>query len=109
MDFTEIEPYKLRNPGRLNLLIGKKGCGKSRLLKQVEQGMRDKPNEGALRYISPERAGLLQYEANIEQAMTNSTTWLADTRRQNQAQQFRQQSTAQFRRLELLVLREIEK
>ena len=34
--------------------------------------------------------------------------WLSDTRRHNQAQQFRQQSAAQFRRLELLFLREME-
>lgn len=109
MELIGVGGYNLRNLGRLNILLGKNGCGKSRLLKQVEQAMKDGPTVGALRYISPERAGLLQYEANIEQNMTNSPTWLADSRRHNQAQQFRQQSTAQFRRLELLVLRALEK
>ncbi|MGA7936305.1 MAG: AAA family ATPase [Kovacikia sp.] len=109
MNLLELGGYNLRNLGTLNILLGKNGCGKSRLLKQVEQSLRGRMDVGALRYISPERAGLLQYEANIEQNITANPTWLADTRRQNQAQQFRQQSAAQFRRLELLVLREIER
>lgn len=109
MDLLGLGGYNLRNLGKLNILLGKNGCGKSRLLKQVEQGLRGRADFGALRYISPERAGMLQYEANIEQSMTTSPTWLADTRRQNQTPQFRQQSAAQFRRLELLTLREIER
>ena len=49
------------------------------------------------------------YEPGVDQAITNSQTWLSDTRRQNQTANFRQQSTVLFRRLELLVLREIER
>lgn len=108
MDLLELTDYNLRGLGRQNIVLGKNGCGKSRLLKMTEQGLRGRPEVGAVRYISPERAGSLQFDSNVEQNITTSPGWLSDSRRQNQAQQFRQQSAAQFRRLELLVLREIE-
>jgi ABC-type multidrug transport system ATPase subunit len=108
MDLEGMNGYNLRGLSRKNILLGKNGCGKSRLLKLTDQALRGRPNSGAIRYLSPERGGLLQYEANIEQNLSTNDSWLADTRRQNQAGQFRQQSAAQFRRLELLTLREIE-
>lgn len=108
MDFEGVGGCNLRNLARQNLLLGKNGCGKSRLLRLVEQNLRGRPGVGSVRYLSPERSGLLQYEAGIEQTLTTNASWLADTRRKNQADQFRQQSAAQFRRLELLTLREIE-
>lgn len=40
--------------------------------------------------------------------MSNNENWLNDDRRKNRTEKFRQQSTAQFRNLEVLVLREIE-
>ena len=109
MDLIELNGYNLRNLDRKNILLGKNGCGKSRALRICEQALRGKPNIGSLRYLSPERSGQLVYEANIEQTMSTNQTWLDDTRRMNQASQFRQQSAAQYRRLELIVLREIEK
>lgn len=101
--------YNLKNLDRENIVLGKNGCGKSRLLKRMEQELIKRPDIGALRYISPERAGTLQYESGVDQNIANDPAWIASTRRQNQAQLFRQQSAAQFRRLELLVLREIER
>src|SRR5262245_4104410 len=109
MDFTNLNGYSLRGLSRKNVLLGKNGCGKSRLLKQCEEALRRNPEIGSVRYLSPERGGFIQYEANIEQNITSNLAWLADSRRQNQAGQFRQQSAAQFRRLELLTLREIER
>lgn len=109
MDLLALAGYDLRGLATQNIVLGKNGCGKSRLLKTIEQNLRTRPDIGAVRYISPERAGVLQYEANVEQNITTNIGYLADSRRQNQAQQFRQQSAAQFRKLELLVLREIEK
>lgn len=108
MDLSNISGYTLTNLDRRNVVLGKNGCGKSRLLKQLEQGLRSNADFGAVKYLSPERGGLLQYEAGIEQNLSQNETWLADTRRRNRAEQFRQQSAAQFRRLELLTLREIE-
>ncbi|HJP58483.1 MAG TPA: AAA family ATPase [Gemmatimonadaceae bacterium] len=109
MDLPNLGGYSLFGLERENVILGKNGCGKSRLLKAIEQGLMGRETVGAVRYVSPERAGLLRYEPGIEHNITTSPGWLADTRRQNQAGQFRQQSAAQFRRLELLVLREIEK
>lgn len=109
MDLLNVSGYNLRGLDTKNILLGKNGCGKSRLLKQLEQGLRSGPGGGVVRYLSPERGGVLQYEPAIEHNITTNISWLADTRRHNQAQQFRQQSAAQFRRLELLFLREIER
>lgn len=49
------------------------------------------------------------YEAGIDQAISGDEAWMANVRRRNQSNNFRQQSTALFRRLELLELREIVK
>jgi len=95
--------------GKLNVILGKNGCGKSFLLKNMQAQVQPQENLGQVRYISPERGGILQYEPNIEVNIGNNPLWLQDTRRNNQAQQFRQQSATLFRRLELLVLREIER
>jgi energy-coupling factor transporter ATP-binding protein EcfA2 len=108
MDLLNCSGYNLRGLDAKNILLGKNGCGKSRLLKRLEEGLRSRDSAAVIRYLSPERGGLLQYEPGIEHNITSNISWLADTRRQNQAQQFRQQSAAQFRRLELLFLRELE-
>jgi predicted ATPase len=108
MDLLELNGYQLRGLARNNLILGKNGCGKSRLLEFTEQALRDRDNIGALRYLSPERGGVLIYEAGIDQELTNNPNWLYNSRRQNQTHNFRQQSAAQFRRLELLILRDIE-
>ena len=71
--------------------------------------MRGRQDIGQVRYISPERAGFLTYEAGVEQAIAGSPTWLVDNRRRNQSSNFRQQSVALFRRLELRFLRKIER
>lgn len=98
---------ELTELGPINVILGKNGCGKSRLLKAIEGQVRSAKN-GRVVYISPERGGLLTYEPNIEQNITNNENWLNETRRQNQAGNFRQQSAVLFRRLEILTLREIE-
>ena len=61
------------------------------------------------RYITPERGGILQYNANTDQSISQSPTWIQDTRRKNRFEQFREQSATQFRNLEIMILREIEK
>ena len=48
-------------------------------------------------------------EASIEQSIANDAAWITKSRRQNQTSNFRQQSVAQFARLERVVLRSIEK
>lgn len=109
MTIENINGYTLKNLNKINILLGKNGCGKSFLLRQVEQGLDGKDNHyGKTKYITPERGGSLIYEAGIEQNTISIPNWLSDTRRKNQFNQFKQQSVAQFRKLETIVLREIE-
>ena len=109
MNLSGIRGFTLTNLTKLNVILGKNGCGKSYLLKEIEQGLIGQPNIGEVRYISPERGGLLRYEAGIDQAISQDKNWMGSNRRSNQSSNFRAQSATLFRRLELLELREIEK
>lgn len=93
----------IRN-ARFTILLGKNGSGKSTLLRNL-----DASGHFGTKYISPERGGTLRYDANVDTNMTGNESWIVNTRRRNRAEQFRQQSITQFRNLEILVLREIEK
>lgn len=109
MDLENLDGFTLRNVGRINVLLGKNGCGKSFLLKLIEQCLRHREEIGSVRYISPERGGRLAYDPGVDNQISRNLDWLGDQRRKNQAEGFRQQSAALFRRLELLVLRAIER
>jgi predicted ATPase len=91
------------NKSRFTVFLGKNGSGKSTLLRAL-----DSSNRFGTKYISPERGGTLLYDPNVELNMSNNENWIISDRRKNRTEQFRQQSTAQFRNLEVLVLREIE-
>lgn len=109
MEFIGNNDYTASTDFKINVLLGKNGCGKSTALKAFEQSLRGKEGNAAIKYITPERGGRLQYEANIEHNITSNINWINDSRRVNRFEQFRQQSVAQFRKLEILSLREIEK
>ena len=85
------------------VLLGKNGAGKSTKLRHLDSRKSLNTN-----YISPERGGTLKYSPNVVNNIANNAAWLEDTRRNNRFDQFREQSAAQFRSLEMLVLREIE-
>ena len=89
---------------RFTILLGKNGSGKSTLLREINEMKRSNT-----KYISPERGGTLRYDPNIDSTITNNPTWLYDTRHKNRFEQFREQSATQFRNLETMILREIEK
>lgn len=110
MDISNTSGYTLKNLNKINIVLGKNGSGKSTMLRLVEQDISPKAETyGKTKYITPERGGALIYEAGVEQSLSNDINWLSGQRRRNQATGFRQQSVAQYRRLETLVLREIEK
>lgn len=88
---------------RFTVLLGKNGSGKSTLLRKL-----DTSGRFGTKYISPERGGTLKYDPNVELNISNNEQWMIQDRRKNRTENFRQQSTAQFRNLEMLVLREIE-
>jgi len=109
MNIANINGYTLWNLGRINILLGKNGSGKSILLRQLEVGMFSKGKAyGKIKYIPPERGGALAFDSTVEHQITNSPNWLAAQRRLNQRASFRQESVSQYRTLETLVLREIE-
>jgi len=110
MNISNVNGFTLHDLGTINVVLGKNGCGKSYLLKKIEEGLKGNGDTfGELRYISPERGGLLNYEPSVEHSIASNEKWLTDQRRRNQSNNFRQQSAALFRRLETLVLRHIEK
>lgn len=89
---------------RFTILLGKNGAGKSTQLRSLD-------SSGAFnsKYITPERGGLLKYDPNMDLNISSNTNWLSQVRRNNRHDQFRVQSAVQFRNLEMLVLREIER
>jgi predicted ATPase len=102
-----VNDYSLSDLASINVVVGKNGCGKSTLLKRLEQGLSG-DLIGAKKYITPERGGVLSYQANVEQNHSTNALWLSESRRNNQFNQFREQSVVQFRRLELAIHRERE-
>ena len=107
MDIVREGEYRLTNLSRINVLLGKNGCGKSTLLKKVEERLKAEENTEA-NYVTPERAGTLTFNSNVEQSTANDENWASGHKRQNQWGQFKSYSISQFRKLELLSLREIE-
>jgi ABC-type cobalamin/Fe3+-siderophores transport system ATPase subunit len=109
MNIENSSGYSFKNLNKINILLGKNGCGKSTALKSGEEYTSSRnPPWGEVKYLSPERSGTLNYEAGIEQNVSSSSGYLSKKRRMNQPAQFKQQTVAQFAELELLVLREIE-
>ncbi len=100
----------LKNLASLNVVLGKNGSGKSSILKEIDQALtkQNGTHWGKIKYITPERAGTLQYDANTEQNIINNLSWLQESRRVNQFDRFKHQTVSQYRNLELMVLREIE-
>jgi ABC-type branched-subunit amino acid transport system ATPase component len=99
-----VQIEELVNNAKFTVLLGKNGAGKSTLLRNI-----DSLGQFNTKYISPERGGTLKYDPNVDLNMSNNDQWMINDRRKNRTEQFRQQSTAQFRNLEVMVLREIEK
>jgi predicted ATPase len=104
----EFLDYKLLDVKKINTLLGKNGSGKSTLLTKLEshfEGNQDKN----IKYITPERAGTLKYEPNVERNIENNDNWLSQDRRKNQTTQFKQQSISQYRKLQLIYYQELDK
>jgi predicted ATP-binding protein involved in virulence len=59
VDLSGLDGLEMRGLGKLNVILGKNGCGKSHILKAADAALRSRPEIGSVRYITPERAGLL--------------------------------------------------
>lgn len=89
---------------RFTILLGKNGSGKSTALRRLDSSV-----DVNTKYVTPERGGSLKPDPNLENNINNNEGWLAEVMRKNRFEKFREQSAYQFRNLETLVLREIEK
>lgn len=108
LDLPANSPFLL-GVGKINVILGKNGCGKSTILRRIDEYFQNAPTMGRAKYVTPERGGSLTYDGNVETAISSNPGWLNQTRRVNRSDNFRQVSVGEFRRLETLVLREIEK
>jgi ABC-type multidrug transport system ATPase subunit len=100
--------YPISGFGRINVLLGRNGCGKSTALREMYRYIDKGAHElqwTLVKYITPERAGSLIYNPSTENNISNSPTWLSDTRLVNQFSDFKQQTMAQYRQLEIIVSR----
>lgn len=91
----------------INIILGRNGAGKSRLLRSIDQGI---ANDVAfnVRYISPERAGVFQRDGNVLNNMDRNPQWLRDVRRKNQADNFKAASANLLREIETAYLRRLQ-
>jgi len=78
--------YELTGLSKINVVLGKNGCGRSSLLTGLDAFLAPS-NEpyGLVRYITPERGGNLLNGPNVESNMLSTPSWITHTRRQNQA------------------------
>lgn len=97
--------YKLENLSKLNILMWKNWCWKSTTMRTLLNGLKSEASFWSLKYLSPERWGALYYEPNIERSLNDSPSWLEWSRAQNRTDNFRQQTVAQYRNLEIYTLR----
>ena len=72
----EFGEFTLNGLRRINVLLGKNGCGKSTLLKKLDESTFRKES-GILKYITPERGGILKPEPQVELNMSNDETYIS--------------------------------
>lgn len=107
MDLIQEGHFNLTGLSKINILLGKNGSGKSTLLKKVESNFTD-DLKGELNYVTPERGGSLKFNSSVEQNDSDNRNWTKGQKNQNQWSSFKNYSVTQYRRLEILSLREIE-
>lgn len=104
----KTDKYTLKNLGKINIILGKNGCGKSTILKAIDTEL--SKGNGLNKYLTPERGGNLNHDPNLENSISNNdANWFSGELRRNQYPRFKEQSVLQYRKLENLTLKEIEK
>lgn len=92
---------------RINVLLGRNGAGKSRFLRVLDEGL-GRNHDYNVNYISPERAGVFRRDGNILNNMERNPRWIHDTRRRNQAENFKAASANRLRDIETAYLRKLQ-
>ena len=101
--------WTLKGLGPVNVILGKNGVGKSQLLRELDNRCRGDTNTfGQVKYLSPERGGQLKFDAGVETSM-QLDRWTESVKRRNRVDNFRQMTIGEYRTLETLVLRKIER
>lgn len=91
----------LKNLSKINLILGKNGCGKSVLLQNFDSSKR---NLYKIKYIPPERGGAPSYNSGMEDYIRDEERTSRENRK-NQVNNYRQQSFANFHLEEFELLR----
>lgn len=103
----EVSDISLDSLGNINIVLGRNGAGKSRLLRRIDAELESNP-EYNLRYVSPERAGVFRKDGNTETNLERDPRWLRHARRKNQAENFKAASAYFLRDVELAYLRRLQ-
>ncbi|MFB6307594.1 MAG: hypothetical protein ABEH43_11540 [Flavobacteriales bacterium] len=83
MDLSKEETYHLTGLSKINVLLGKNGSGKSSLLKKIgEEAERREDCFG--NYVTPERGGVLENHAGLEQDLRRNERDIYRQKRANQ-------------------------
>jgi predicted ATPase len=108
-DRTLIEAgeIKLDSLTSVNIILGRNGAGKSRLLRTIDAEL-ERNADYNLRYVSPERAGVFRKDGNTETNLVRDPQWLRNVRRKNQAENFKAASAYFLRDVELAYLRRLQ-
>lgn len=110
VNFDFMKNDRIRDIGKINIIVGKNGSGKSLLL----HGLLTAPTIGGIRtahrhHVSPERGGLLIRAPGIEKTLHPYSTIQPGNGSANQEANFRQRSLARFFDLETSVYRGAER
>ncbi|CFB62721.1 ATP-binding protein [Pandoraea apista] len=105
-ELTGTSGTAIRGLTNINVIVGRNGAGKSRLLRSLDEALW---NDQAFntRYISPERAGVFQREGSTGTNLERDKNWLPSVRRRNQADNFKAVSAYLLRELEIVYNRRI--
>ncbi len=101
MQLTHKDDTKLSGLNHLNVLVGRNGSGKSRLLRKWYQHLRNL-SEFSVLYVSPERTGIFKQDAGVEQGDSSRSDYEFDQRNRNQAGSFKELSFLKLKRLKEL-------
>lgn len=96
------------DPGTITVIVGRNGSGKSRFLREITSHFRQNA-EYHVMYVAPERGGIFEAEASIEQAMIQQSDWVFGSRNRNQGDAFKKTSAAYLKQLEILWGRRLDK
>lgn len=94
------DKYITENLGKINVILGKNGSGKSSFLREIRKKClekAEKDNYGNITYITPERGGILDYDRSIDGQKPEQ---MDTTRARNQSENFKKQSIILLKKLE---------